>query len=235
MLGLTFIVDVRCQQTDQLKLCRVRVLVFIHENMLETVLIIGQSLVIGAEHLHSLHQQVVKIKRVVLAQEFLVFRVCPCDVGVGLAADVRGAEVPGTDQLVLRLGDRGEHLLRRELLDINVEMPQNIPHGALLIVRVIDHKILLIAKAGAEPAEHAHARGVEGADPDVVEFIVEESGDAFLHLVGGLVGKCDRKNAVGADAALADQVRDAVRDHAGLARACACKDEKRPLFVEYGL
>ena len=235
VLGFALIVDMRCQQTDQLKLCRVRVLVLIHENMLKTVLIIGQSLVVGAEHLHGLHQQVVKIKRVVLAQEFLVFRVCPCDVGVGLAADVRGAEVLGTNQLVLRLGDRGKHLLRRELLDINVEMPQNIPHGALLIVRVIDHKILFVSETGAEPAEHAHARGVEGADPDVVKFIVEESGNTFLHLVGGLVCKCDRKNTVGAYAALTDQVRDAVRDHPGLARACACKDEKRPLFVEYGL
>ena len=51
--------------------------------------------------------------------------------------------------------------------------------------------------------------------------MAEDLVDALGHLLGGLVGEGDGEDGVGGDAALFDEVRDAMRDDAGLAGAGA--------------
>ncbi len=57
--------------------------------------------------------------------------------------------------------------------------------------------------------------------------VAEEFVDALGHLVGGLVGEGDGEDGVGRDAALLDEIGDAVGDDAGLAGAGAGEDEHR--------
>jgi hypothetical protein len=59
--------------------------------------------------------------------------------------------------------------------------------------------------------------------------------EPLLHLRRGLVRKGDREDAAGVDAALANEVRDPARDHAGLAAPCAREDQKRPIAVQHRL
>src|SRR5205823_9248292 len=60
----------------------------------------------------------------------------------------------------------------------------------------------------------------------------DEGLDALAHLVGGLVGERDGEDPEGADAALADEVGNAMGEHPGLPRARAGDDEERTLAVD---
>ena len=53
------------QQTHQLKLSRIGVLIFIHHNVTETVLIIFQHFRIIAEQFHRFHDQIIKIQCII--------------------------------------------------------------------------------------------------------------------------------------------------------------------------
>ena len=63
----------------------------------------------------------------------------------------------------------------------------------------------------------------------------DERADPVLHLVRRLVGERDGEDLEGADALVADEVGDAVREHAGLARTGAGHDEQGPVDVGDGL
>ncbi len=72
---------------------------------------------------------------------------------------------------------------------------------------------------------------MEGADEPAEVVAAKQAPDALAHLAGGLVGEGDGEDAPRGDAALADQVGDAVRDDAGLAGAGAGEDEQRAVTV----
>ena len=75
---------------------------------------------------------------------------------------------------------------------------------------------------------------MEGADPDGVVRVLQKGGNTLLHLLGSLVGKGDGEDARRVHPALLNQVSDAVRDHARLARTGACKYQKRTAFMLRG-
>ena len=54
------------QQTDQLKLRRIRILILIHHNIAETILIRGKHLFVQFEQFHSFHDQIIKIQCIIL-------------------------------------------------------------------------------------------------------------------------------------------------------------------------
>ncbi len=54
------------QQTDQLKLCRVGILILIHHNIAETILIRGKHLFVQFEQFHGFHDQIIKIQCIIL-------------------------------------------------------------------------------------------------------------------------------------------------------------------------
>ena len=72
---------------------------------------------------------------------------------------------------------------------------------------------------------HPHASGSLGAD---------ELVDALLHLTGGLVREGERQDLVGTRLAGGQQVGDAVRQHARLARARPSDDQHRPVDGLHG-
>ena len=75
-------------------------------------------------------------------------------------------------------------------------------------------------------AQHADAEAVEGGDAWVGERgVAEDFFDALGHLLGGLVGEGDGEDGVGRDAALLNEIGDAVGDDAGLAGAGAGEEE----------
>ena len=76
---------------------------------------------------------------------------------------------------------------------------------------------------------------MEREDPDRAGGAAEDALEPLAHLGRGLVGERDRKDLVRFHAVRADQVRDAVREDAGLARPRPGDDEERPVHVEHGL
>ncbi len=77
------------------------------------------------------------------------------------------------------------------------------------------------------------AWNVEIHDPD--QRRAEQRLDASTHFFRGFVGEGDGKNFVVLREPLGQQIRDALRDDARLARAGAGKDEQRAVDVQDGL
>ncbi len=74
--------------------------------------------------------------------------------------------------------------------------------------------------------QQADAEGVERRDGGSVARLAGDQGsDALAHLAGGLVGEGDGQDGPSRNLVGADQVGDAVRDHAGLAAAGAGQDQ----------
>src|SRR5690606_24090696 len=75
------------------------------------------------------------------------------------------------------------------------------------------------------------AHGVERADPDPGGLGAEQPPYPLAHFAGRLVGERDGQERGGIHAVLQDQVGDADREHARLARARPREDEQRPVHV----
>ncbi len=64
--------------------------------------------------------------------------------------------------------------------------------------------------------------------------MLEQLVDAFAHLARSLIGERDRQNRIRRHALLLDQVRDAIGNHARLARPGSGQDEYRAVRRFYG-
>ena len=67
------------QKADQLKLCGVGVLILIHHNVTESLLILIQHIRAGTKQLYRLHNQIVKIKCIVFVKLLLIFAINFCN------------------------------------------------------------------------------------------------------------------------------------------------------------
>ncbi len=136
----------------------------------------------------------------------------------------------GIDELVLPEADDAVHATRREALGVEAEVADDVAGEAIGVGRVVDRELTGVAEQVAVGTQDAHARRVERRHPHRLDDRADERPDAFAHLGGRLVGERDRQDLGGVHAHV-DEVGDAVREHAGLARAGAGDDEQRAGLV----
>ena len=221
-------------QLQQPVLRVVRVLVLVDHHVPERLPPLRERLGEPLEHLDREHQQVVEVHRVRRVHPLLVQLV---HLGDGLVVErVDAAHVVGrADQLVLRVRDLRVDAARDEALRVALEILQALLGQPHLVGRVVDREVRLVAEAGRLPAQDPAAGGVEGEDPDRPRHPAEQPLEPLAHLPRRLVREGDRQDLVRLHAAGSDQVRDAVGQHARLARARAGDDEQRALGGEDGL
>lgn len=218
---------------DERVLRVVGVLVLVDHDVPEAAPVVLGDVREGAQQVDRGHDQVVEVERVGLAQPRLVHRV---SLGEGLLESVGGLgrEVLLVDQLVLQVRDLGAERLRRETLGIEVEVTADERHQTLGVGGVVDRERRGEAERLALAAQDADAGAVEGHHPHRVGARAHEGLDAFLHLARGLVREGDREDLAGVDIALAEQMRDPVGEHPGLAGAGTGHDEQRGAGVHHG-
>ena len=159
------------------------------------------------------------------------------DVGGGLLeerADLL-AVAGGVEQLVLRVRDLALDRARREALGVDVELLDAALDEADRVLLVVDREAARVAEPLRVGAEHARAGGVEGHHPHRPRAVAHQHLHPLAHLLRGLVGEGDRQDLARPRAPAVDEVRDPVRQHAGLARAGAGEDQQRTLAVQDGL
>ena len=216
------------QQVDEAVLQHVRVLIFVHHDVAELVLVAQQRLFVAFEQPHRVQDEVVEVHGVVLAQSLLVAviqraqRLIPLHVAV-LAGVFRRAH-----RLFLRVGDLRQHVGRRKLLLVEFQFLDDALHQGFLVHGVVYDEIAVVADLVRFHAQDAKAGGMERLDPHA-RAGAHKGLDAFAHFGRGLVRERDRQNAVRADPRVLDHVSDAVGHRSGLAGAGPGQDEKRPL------
>ena len=114
----------------------------------------------------------------------------------------------------------------RKALRIDVQVAQDVGREPFGIGLVVDREARLVTEALCIATQDADARRMECRHPHLLGNGPDQRRHARLHLVGGLVGEGDGEDLEGRDALLLDEPRDAVREHARLARSGARDDEK---------
>ena len=206
----------------------VRVLVFVHADVAEALLVLLEHLRARAQKLERAHEEVIEIHGVCRAQT-------PLKLEVNLRGLLLGrgrcapAELVGIDHGVLRGADlRADHI-ERILFLLDAERLHDIAHHATRVVVIVDGELPRIAEQVGVLAEHAHAHGVEGAHPHAARAVGKERPQALAHLGRCLVGEGDGEDAPRSYAKVCHEVCDTVCEHARLARAGASEYEQRPL------
>ena len=126
------------------------------------------------------------------------------------------------------------HAARREALRIEPEVADHVPREALRVGLVVDAEAARVSEPVGVGAQDPHAGGVERADPHLPGDRPDQLRHALAHLLGGLVGERDREDLHRVHA-LVDEVRDAMREHPGLAGAGAGDDEQRSVPMDHGV
>ena len=113
------------------------------------------------------------------------------------------------------------------MLVVDLELAHDLFEHPLGVVLVVDGEVAREAEQVAVRAQHAHAHRVEGEHPHGAHARPAQVAQPLAHLGGRLVGERDGEYLRGAYAQVADEVSDAEREHARLARAGACEHQKR--------
>ena len=96
-----------------------------------------------------------------------------------------------------------------------------------LVIGIEDGEVRPQPDALGMAAEHPHAEGVEGAEPEPLRRAAEHGRDPLAHLARRLVGEGDGEHLPGRGAACQEQVCESGGQHPRLARARAGENEKR--------
>jgi len=147
---------------------------------------------------------------------------------------VAGLKRRGGDALVLGAIDRRQHLAHGEHALGHLQVRQHAAEQALLVVVVVDDEVLAQTHRLAPVAQQARRHRVERAHPQPVGGAADQLLEPRPHLAGGLVGEGQGQDALGVDA-VRDQVRDAHRQHPGLAAAGSGEDQQGTAAVGDGL
>ena len=217
----------RAEQLQPAVLRGVRVLVLVDEDPAERVRVAVAHLLEELEQVDRAEQQVVEVHRVRAVELALVALV---DVGDRLLEERADelAVVVGGAKLVLRVGDLGLHRARREALDVDVEVVEHLLDQPARVGRVVDRELARVAEPVRVGAQHARAGGVERHHPHRARGPADQQLDAVAHLLRGLVRERDGEDLVRTRLTRAQQVRDPVGEHAGLAGARSGQDQQRP-------
>ncbi|GBC83002.1 hypothetical protein HRbin10_02140 [bacterium HR10] len=235
------------QPIHDLRLQTVRVLIFVHEDVLELLGVEGFDLRVLREQSPPIHEQVIVIHHILAP---LALGVLPRD-----ALDLR------QQRLEVREA-REDDLLQRsprvagEAEDVLQDFPAREPpragiqatgaHACLeqlaRILAVEDGEVRMIAERLRVPAQEAIGDVMEGPTPNSAALRLQKRLDALEHAARGLVGEGHQQHARLIHALL-HEPGDAIRDHARLARAGACDHQRRPftrgdrgvlLLVQFG-
>src|SRR3954451_19221431 len=126
------------------------------------------------------------------------------------------------------MGDLVVDPTRREALRVALELLEALLHEPDLVGLVVDGEIRAVAEPLRLAPENPAAGGMEGEDPEPLPGPAEETLQAFPHLTGRLVREGDGEDLIWFRTDRVDEVGDAVREDARLARAGPGDDKKRP-------
>ena len=156
------------QNANQLKLYRIGILILIHHNITESLLVILQNVWLCLQKLHRLHQQIVKIQRIVGAHLFFIF---PIHFGNLLLM-----VIPYRIQLIFLRCDI--FILRRRNgcqeisffinLCINLKKLAHILHHGLLVICIVNGEIRIVPQPINVTSQNSYTSRVKCADPNAL-------------------------------------------------------------------
>ena len=214
----------------------VGVLVLVDEDVPKAPAVDIRNLRERAEQIHGLGDEVVEVERVGALQSSLVVAEDLDEEALGGVAHVRlSREGLGIREFVLELGNPSLHARGGQPESVGFVLFHEALDESTGVAGVVDRERLREPELLGLATQDPHARGVERRDPHPAPAFTDELLDTFAHLTGCLVGERDRENLTRIGLATAQQRRDPVGEHPGLARPRARDDQERRAPVQHRL
>ena len=221
---------------DDQVLGEVGVLVLVHEDVLEPVLVFVQEVgKVPKQHIH-LVQQVVEVHGTGPETPHLILGIDVGEHGTSrllvLRTNLGMLRVRARiDEVVLGCADAGLHTRGFVHLVVQPHPLDDVLQQAAAVLGVIDGEVARIVDALAFDAQDAGKDTVKGAHPQVPRLaFAHQLADAILHFSGRLVREGQGQNGERIHP-LHHHVGDAVRQHPCFPRASSCNDHHRTIDV----
>ncbi len=218
------------QQPQPEVLGDIGVLIFVDQQIAETLVIVGQHIRMLGEQGQVVQQQIAEIAGVEDAQPLLIHRI---EGHAAIAGEMRAFGRRGLFRRpapVFPVIDQAGQMLGRPALGVDVFGFEKLLDQALLIVGVDDGVAGLEPHQLGVPAQDLGGDGMEGAQPaQALGRRPDDVGDARAHLPRGLVGEGDGQELPGPSLAGGQDVGQAGGEDPGLAGAGAGQDQNRAL------
>ena len=216
------------QQTQPQILDLIGVLIFVHQDIFEALLILRQHIVMLAEDVQHVQQKIAEVAGVQRLQAILVKLVELRAAPVGISFVFHRIEIARIEPAVLPAIDQTGQLAGRPAFFIQILVLDKLFQQAQLIIGIDDGVIALQANDLGMPAQHPCTDRVEGAEPGHAFYrIADMAAHAFAHLARGLVGKGDAEDFAGPGSARRNQMRQPRGKRSGLSRACPGQHQDR--------
>ena len=139
----------------------------------------------------------------------------------------------GTEQFVFGFTNFVQRRARSDLPFVEIEIVQNVADDGALIRVVHDREVRSDADLLAVAAQHAHADGMERADPKIAGRRADHLLEPRLKFGRRLIRKRDREDAVREDTLLIQQVSDAMSEDPRFAATRSGEDKNGAVRVRY--
>ncbi len=217
------------QQAQPEILGDVRVLVLVHQDVLEPVLVVGQYFGVFGEDRQVVQQQVAEIGGVQRAQPVLVVAVEIDQATAREIAGIRRRDLVRCERTIFPALDHAHEDACGPALVVDVLRLEQLLEQPHLVVGIEDGEIVAQADKFGVAAQDARTERMEGAEPDRLCRPAHEVCHPLAHFAGRLVREGDRKHLVGTRAPEPQEMGKPRRQHTGLSRACARKHQDRPV------
>ena len=207
----------------------VGVLILVDQDRAEPLLVPRQQLRLLRQQRQAVQQQVAEIAGVQRREALLVGGIERDAAAEREVADLGGRHLVRPVAAVLPALDRGDQQARRPAALVEIGRLDDLLGQPLLVVAVQDGEAGLQADQLGMRPQHAHAHGVEGAQPHAGDAAADQPLDALDHLARGAVGEGDRQHLVRPCPAGQQEMGEARRQDAGLAGAGAGQNQQRPV------
>ena len=228
------------QAADDDVLGVVGVLVLVHQDVFEQLLVARQHVRGVAQQDVGLQKQVVEVHRTVALAALAVDIVDIAELGdlrlpVFGGIDRVGEVGAGRHQAVLGVGDTRGDEVGLVFLVREVQFADDGLDEVLAVRGLVDRKRLGETDLFGVLAQDARKDRVERTHADIAAAVIgDHLRDALAHLLGGLVGEGERQDVEGRHALL-DHIGDARGQHARFARTGAGDDERRGVVIDHGI
>ena len=219
------------KQFDNLVLYLVGVLELVYEDIAEFAAQILAHVLVLAEQIARLVEQIVEIEGVVFFQMLLIAYVDLHDiVDIPFSCVLLGVAF-GLEPEHLGVGDMPFHVFE-ELFVVKITFLKGLLDDVVALRFAVNGEVGLNPRLFGEHTQNAHAHTVNGAHPRAGD--VHDGGKAFLHFIRGFVGEGDGEDRLGGHFHVLDEVGDTRGEHARLAAPRPRQHEDGPLRLHHG-
>ena len=221
---------VRRRQQPQPQILRdVGILIFVHQNEFEPLLVLLQHIRMGLENRHYMQQQIAEVAGIQIKKPPLITRI-KIDRLVIEGPRIRQRHLVRPQRTVLpRIDDPGQHPGRPALL-VDPGGDDQLLHQPLLVVRIQNREIRLQPHQFRVTPQQLHTDRMKGAKPrHPLHCLTHQAAHAVFHLARGLVGESHRQHLVRPGRSRCQQMRNSCGQGAGLSGARPRQHQDRPL------